>query len=88
MTGGKRTTGTASRDRVRLVRRFSKWLTKADGLAQDAAKLKRDGVAIPDAWGFTYRDFFTITGLLRKYLTDTLQAATEPSAAAAQEAKA
>ena len=67
------------RDRVRLVRRLSKWLTEFDSISSDAAKLWRDGVRSPDGWGFDFGEFFQQTNGIRAYLMSVLRNATDPT---------
>ena len=71
------------RERVRLVRRLSKWITKLDGVAADAAKLRRDGVAVPVGWGFGYDAFLSLLNPCRKCVTDALASATDKGDVAA-----
>ena len=68
---------TRRRERVRLVRRLSKWITKLDGVAADVAKLRRDGVAVPVGWGFGYDAFLSLLNPCRKHVIDALASATE-----------
>lgn len=75
----------ARRDRVRIVRRLSKWLTKYETISSDAARLAREGVTIPEAWGFGFAPFFEKSNAMRKYLVSALAAATEPQAPTAGE---
>lgn len=72
----------ARRQRVRLVRRFAKWLAKLDSMASDTAKLKREGTPIPRDWNFDYDGLLSLLNPARRYVFDAMESATERRPAA------
>lgn len=66
----------AKSQRVRLVRRLSKWAAKLDGVASNAVTLRRDGVTIPDGWTFEYAPFLSLVNACRAYVGEAIASAT------------